>query len=152
MRTPMDTLNAHNQPDQAAKYHWHRQTIAETFALIVKEPAFPWVAIGDFLDDWRQSAREDRLELVATGVPDADLTQDNLELRRWAAFCAAMVEWLCWQDQLPFPPWTNRTEYRLSEPWFLYPGDLLRAWQLATTPAPFKMRNIFGGDQILDRV
>jgi hypothetical protein len=151
----MDTLNIYNQPDrveQSEKYHWHRQTIAETFARIVIEPAFPWVAIGDFLDDWRQSAREDRLDLVAMDIPDTDVIQDNLELRRWAAFCAAMVEWLCWRDQLPFPPWTNRAEYRLSEPWFLYPGDLLRAWQLATTPAPFKMRNIFGGDQILDRV
>ena len=155
----MDMLNTYNQPDRverserSGKYHWRRQTIAETFARIVKEPSFPWVAIGDFLDDWRQSAREDRLELVTMGIADADVIEDNLELRRWAAFCAAMVEWLCWQDQLlPFPAWTSRKEYRLSEPWVLYPGDLLRAWQLATTPAPFKMRNIFGGDQMLDRV
>jgi hypothetical protein len=113
-----------------AKYHWHRQTIAETFGRIVKASTFPWVAIGDFLDDWRQSAREDRLELVAMGLPpEGDTTGNDLELR----------------------PWTSREEYRLSEPWFLYPGDLLRAWQLATTPAPFKMRNIFGGDQMLDR-
>jgi hypothetical protein len=54
------------------------------------------------------------------------------------------------QDELLFPSWTSRAEYRLSEPWFLYPGDLLPAWQLATTPTPFKMRNLFGGDQMLD--
>ncbi len=154
----MDTLDAHNQPDRdaqselAEKYHWHRQTIAETFERIEKEPAFPWVAVGDFLDDWRQSAREDRLELVAMGIADTQAIQYDPELRRWAAFCAAMVEWLCWQGELSFPSWTSRPEYRLSGPWFLYPGDLLRAWQLATTPTPFKMRNIFGGDQMLDRV
>jgi hypothetical protein len=36
--------------------------------------------------------------------------------------------------------------------WFLYPGWRLRAWQLAETPVPFRMRNIFGGDRILSRV
>jgi len=74
------------------------------------------------------------------------------EMQRWAAFCAAMVEWLCWQDGLLFPTWTDQEIYTLEEPWFLYKGWRLRAWQLATTPAPFKMRNIFGGDRMLDRV
>lgn len=131
------------------EYHWQRQTIAETFARIQAEPAQPWVAIGDFLDDWRRSAVGDRLELAALGIAPAG---DDPALQRWAAFCAAMVEWLCWEDHLPFPAWTNRDEYRLSQPWFLYPGDLLRAWQLATTPTPFRLRNIFGGDQMLSRV
>lgn len=107
------------------------------------------MAIGDFLDDWRRSAREDRWELVEDGPAVDEQARDML---RWAAFCAAMVEWLCRQDHLPFPSWTSRAEYRLDRPWFLYPGHLLRARQLATTPAPFKMRNIFGGDHMLDRV
>jgi hypothetical protein len=63
-----------------------------------------------------------------------------------------MVEWLCWQDGLPFPEWTSQASYRLQDPWFLYKGWKLRAWQLATTPTPFRMRNIFGGDRMLDRV
>ena len=128
-------------------YNWHRQTIAETFEGI-KTSSTPWVPIGDFLDDWRRSEREDRLELVEMGIGPAG---DDPALRRWTAFCAAMVEWLCWQDRLPFPDWTSRDEYRLAEPWLLYPDHLLRAWQLATTPTPFKMRNIFGGDRMLDR-
>ncbi len=131
------------------KYRWHRQTIAETFDRIMSEES-PWVPIGDFLDDWRRSDREDRPELVAMGIASPPANQ-NPEAQRWSAFCAAMVEWLCWQDGLPFPAWTNREEYRLAEPWFLYPGHLLRAWQLATTPAPFKMRNIFSGDRVLNR-
>ncbi len=129
------------------KYRWHRQTIAETFERIKREST-PWVPIGDFLDDWRRSERDDRLELVSMGIEPAG---ENPELQRWAAFCAAMTEWLCWQDHLPFPAWTSDDAYRLAEPWFLYPGDLLRAWQLATTPAPFKMRNIFSGDRTLSR-
>jgi hypothetical protein len=152
----VNSVHEHNQPDgsespeRTARYQ--RQTIANTIHRIVKEPDFAWVAVGGFLDDWRQSAHEDRLELVAIGLGEPDVRQGSPEFRRWAAFCAAMVEWLCWQDQLPFPAWTNNEEYRLAEPWLLYPGELLRAWQLATTPVPFKMRNIFGGEQILDWV
>lgn len=129
-------------------YRWHRQTIEETFNRI-REESSPWVPIGDFLDDWRRSEPEDRIELVSMGIASAGL---DPELQRWAAFCAAMVEWLCWQDGIPFPSWTIRDEYKLPDPWFLYPGDLLRAWQLASTPTPFRMRNIFSGDQVLDRV
>ena len=92
----------------------------------------------------------DRPDLVREGIAAPD--EGTVELQRWAAFCAAMVEWLCRQDELPFPAWTANAAYRLSEPWFLYPGDLLRAWQLVSTPTPFKMRNIFGGDQMLSRV
>lgn len=131
------------------QYGWHRQTIAETMARICQEPAQPWVALGDFLDDWRRSDREDRLELVQEPLA---ATADDLTLRRWAAFCAATVEWLCWGDGLPFPAWTVDPAFHLAEPWFLYPGTLLQPWELATTPTPFRMRRIFGGDHMLDRV
>lgn len=130
-------------------WSWQRQTIQETFARICADPAHPWLAIGDFLDDWRFSVPGDRLDLVREGIAPVE---DALELRRWAAFCAAMVEWLCRQDDLPFPEWTGNEAFSLAQPWFLYPGDLLKPWQLAATPAPFKARNIFGGDQMLSRV
>jgi hypothetical protein len=123
--------------------------MAETFARITADPTHPWLALGDFLDDWRFTAPEDRPGLVHDSIGSAG---DDTELRHWAAFCAATAEWLCWQDRAPFPAWTSSPDYSLAEPWFLYPGHLLRAWQLVATPAPFKMRNIFGGDSMLDRV
>src|SRR5260221_931873 len=84
-------------------YQWHRQTVAETFERICgRNSATPWVAIGDFLDDWRRSAVEHRRELVTEPIAPAPTP----DLHKWAAFCAAMVEWLCWQDGLPFPEWT----------------------------------------------
>lgn len=148
----MDEQRERISSEKATHYHWRRQTIADTFERIKREPQQPWVAIGDFLDDWRFTEPPDRPALVQEPIVPADFSAGDIELRRWAAFCAAMVEWLCWQDGAPFPPWTASDEYRLAEPWFLYPGDLLRAWQLTSTPAPFKMRNIFGGDQMLTRV
>ena len=130
-----------------SKYWWHRQTIAETFDRILHGTG-PWVAIGDFLDDWRRSDVEDRSELAEIPIASAP----TLEMLRWAAFCASMVEWLCWQDNLPFPEWTGQECYVLQEPWFIYDGWCLRAWQLVMTPAAFKTRSIYGGDRMLERV
>jgi len=70
------------------------------------------------------------------------------ETQRWAAFCAAMVEWLCSEANLPVPAWTNQPCYILPEPWFLDEESRSQCWLLATTPAPFQMRNIFGGDRM----
>lgn len=123
------------------------QTAAETLGLIASG-LDPWLAVGQFVDDWRRAEVGRRPELCREPLP---VVNDG-EVARWAALLAASVEWLCAQDGLPLPGWTGRPEYRLPEPWFLYPGWRLRAWQLVETPAPFKMRNIFGGDRILSRV
>jgi len=122
------------------QYRWH--TVAEVFTQICDGQA-PWVAIGNFLNDWWFYAREHRQELIAPALPPAL----NPDTQRWAAFCAAMVEWLCWQEGIPCPSWTAKESYILPEPWFYYGKWSRRAKLLATTPAPFKMRNIFIGDR-----
>ncbi|MBI4318995.1 MAG: hypothetical protein HY675_10945 [Chloroflexi bacterium] len=122
------------------------QTAAETLRLIISGVG-PWLALGQFVDDWRGTDPARRHLLVDEAPPDV-----SPEYLRWAALLAAAVDWLCAHEPLPAPTWTSRPEYRLPEPWFLYPGWRLRAWQLAETPVPFRMRNIFGGDRILSRV
>jgi hypothetical protein len=126
-------------------YRWH--TIAKTFQEICNNQE-PWVALGNFLNDWWFFATENRREMVKTPLAPAPTRDEN----RWAAFCAAMVEWLCWQDDLPIPAWTSQQCYILPEPWFLYEDWGSRSWLLATTPAPFKMRNIYGGDRMFNHV
>ncbi len=127
------------------QYQWH--SAAEAFEQICNGQA-PWVAIGYFLNDWWFFAVEHRRELIDTPLVPAPTP----ELHRWAAFCAAMVEWLCWQEDLPFPDWTAKECYILPDPWFFYEKWSRRSWLLATTPAPFKMRNIFSGDRIFNHV
>jgi hypothetical protein len=122
------------------------QTAAET-VLMIAQGGDPWLAVGQFLDDWRRTPAADREGLVLS--PPPGVGGDAL---RWVALLAASVDWLCYQDGIDAPPWTADLVYRLREPWFLYPGWRLRAWQLVDTPAPFKARNVFGGDRILDRV
>ena len=55
-----------------ATYHWHRYSAAEGFRRF-KQGENPWVALGDFLDDWRRSQREDRLSLVAQPLESTEI-------------------------------------------------------------------------------
>jgi hypothetical protein len=67
-----------------------------------------------------------------------------------AAFCAATVEELCKRVSLSSPAWVNQRDYVLAEPWFYDSQPSLREWLLSTTPEPYKRRNIFVGDNVLD--
>lgn len=71
---------------------------------------------------------------------------------RWTAFLAASTDWLAHRYGMERPGWVLPPEYILPEPWFLYPEGALRIASLFLTPPPFKARNIFCGDNALDRV
>ncbi len=131
-----------------ALYHWHRYSAAEGFQRI-KQGENPWVALGDFLDDWRRSRREDRLSLLEQPLEEAT-TPEEL---RWAALFAAAAEQLCTLEQFPQPAWISASRYYLSEPW--YPEartENLQRLLRETTPEIFKQHNVFGGEDILSRV
>ncbi len=122
-------------------YQW--QTVAETFEQICQKQQV-WVALGNFLNDWWYFSVAHRSELVETPIAPA-LTPT---MHRWAAFCAAMVEWLCEQDNVLCPVWTKKECYVLSKPWFYDTEWSRRSNLLATTPAAFKRRNMFVGDRM----
>jgi len=119
------------------------KTVARAFDDICNHET-PWVALGNFLNYWWAYEVEHRSELVETPIAPAS----TLDTQRWAAFCAAMVEWLCSQAGLPCPAWTDQACYILSEPWFFHEPWGSRSKLMARTPAPFQMRNIFGGDRM----
>ena len=106
----------------------------------------PWVAIGCFLNDWWYPGETERESLIAEPLPSTTTPEE----KKWAAFCAAVVEELCIRASLASPAWTNQQEYFLAEPWFYDSQPELREWQLTTTPEPFKRRNIFVGGNVLD--
>jgi len=125
----------------SARHRWH--TVAKVFDHICNNE-MPWVAIGNFLNDWWAYAVDHRPELIEAPLAPAS----TLEMQRWAAFCAAMVEWLCWEASLPAPSWVHQECYILPEPWYLREQWSSRSKLLARTPAPFQKRNIFGGDRM----
>ena len=125
-----------------------RQTATATIARIAGGTS-GWVALGDFLDDWRRSTPSQRTDMIgdAPAWPEGDA-------QRWAALVAAAVDALASasEPRVPLPAWVRSRRTILREPWFLTPGTAIRMHLLVDTPAPFSARNIFGGDRILSRV
>ena len=126
----------------------HVQTMAMTYQAICQGER-PWVALGNFMNEWFDYAREQRAHLVADplALPEAP----DPHTRRWAAFCAASVEWLCAQYGVPCPSWVSHESYCLAEPWFDSPGAhklQVRKRLRQQTPEPFTRRNIFCGNRM----
>jgi hypothetical protein len=130
--------------------HWPVQTISRAFSEIC-QGEFPWVAVGNFMNEWYDDQRDARASLVV----DPPLVQDTppLTIFRWAVFCAAAVEWLCEQNAIACPKWVNDPTLRLTSPWFDFdsPGSNkqhVRQRLLRDTPAPFARRNIYCGNRV----
>lgn len=124
------------------------QTMALTYQEICQGER-PWVALGNFMNDWFDYAKDRRAELVADPIflPESC----NSEALRWAVFCTASVEWLCERYDASCPSWVHASNYCLSEPWFDAPhADKLqvREWLIKHTPEPFTRRNIYCGDRM----
>lgn len=129
-------------------YYWHRYSARESFGRIL-QGEYPWVAFGDFLDDWRRSDSEDRLDLVVQPLENPSTSDEQ----HWAALFAAAIEQLCASEGLPAPAWVTEPRYYLPEPW--YPTarkEKLRQIMEETTPEIFKRHKVFAGDRVLMRV
>ena len=124
------------------------QTMHTTYQEIVQGER-PWNALGDFLNYWFGYAVDRREELVKDSLPIP--IEMTLELQRWAAFCAASVEYLCDCYNVPCPDWTNDPTYILSEPWFRGLGSQkpsVQARLLQESPTSFAKRNIYCSSRI----
>ncbi len=130
-----------------SSYHWDRYTASESFERI-KRGEYPWVAFGDFLDDWYRSRSEDRCDLITQPLAEAATAEEQ----RWATLFAGAIEELCQMDSIPMPIWIMESRYYLAEPW--YPTarkEALRRFMEETTPQTFKQRKVFVGDRALLR-
>lgn len=121
------------------------QTMAVAYAEICQGED-PWIALGNFMNDWFDHARGRREPLVADPLEEPD--EPNTEQHRWAVFCAASVEWLCQQYGVPCPAWVHSPAYCLAAPWFYYPQEKVRQRLIQQTPTPFTQRNIYCGNRM----
>src|SRR6266699_3370881 len=107
----------------------------------------PWFALGCFLHDWWRDARDNRQDLIAE--PPAPIATP--EGRRWAAFCAAVVEELCSKTGFPCPAWTKRQDYVLEHPWFYSSQPSQRSGKTTFSNTPgfilHNHRNVIGYSQ-----
>lgn len=114
--------------------------------------ARPWVALGNFINDFFGNFPARRAELVAEALTLP--TNPTDEQYRWAAFCAASVQHLCEQYQMDCPAWVHNPDFILAEPWFHSPAaekvPRIAQRYRQTTPEPFASRNIFCGNRVFN--
>jgi hypothetical protein len=125
-------------------------TMAATF-IAIQRGEDPWVALGNFSNEWFIYARDRRAELVADPPPlIATTTLCALDEKRWSTFIAASTEYLCIQSAIPCPFWLSHLHDRLMTPWYdvVYLDQEIQRWLEETTPESFKRRNIYCGDKI----
>jgi hypothetical protein len=109
----------------------------------------PWTGLGCFSHAWYGYAKDNRAALISEPLEKPE--QETEHTRRWAAFCAASVEFLCERYHVPCPHWVYDPSYTLPDPWWRTPQAAdpgMQADLRRTTPAPFKRRNIFCGNRI----
>ena len=109
----------------------------------------PWTALGDFSNAWYGYAKHIRPDLVKDPLIKPE--QETEGTRRWAAFCAASVEYLCDLHHQSCPAWVHDSFYILETPWWYTQradDPTIREHTRRTTPPPFARRNIFCSNRL----
>jgi hypothetical protein len=128
--------------------HHRRHTMALTYQAICQGER-PWVALGNFMNEWFDYAKEQRAQLITDPLTLPE--KPGIDALHWAAFCAASVEWLCTRYEVPCPSWIFHSTYSLHEPWFDSPGahkPQVRQRIIQQTPEPFARRNVYCGNRM----
>jgi hypothetical protein len=125
------------------------QTITRAYQQICAGEADPWIALGNFRNAWYGYAKDIRSELVSEPPVEPEVNTEYT--RRWRAFCAASVEFLCDRYGILCPQWVYDPVYILKDPWWhTRHADSLSVQKKLrqTTPPPFARRNIFCGNRL----
>jgi hypothetical protein len=103
----------------------------------------PWLPLGKMMHQWFGRYQEYRAELVREPLDlPASMTPAQA---RWAAWCAASVEYLCERAGLDVPAWVLDPAYILAEPWYYaeVEGEEEEAELREETPEAFSRRGIY---------
>ena len=111
----------------------------------------PWVALGNFMNDFFGYARGRRADLIAEAISmPLDATREQ---QQWAVFCAASSEYLCNKYHLSCPSWVQDPFFTpLPDPWYHFPVALVdsavRERLIQETPQEFACKNIYCGNRV----
>ena len=126
----------------------HLQTMAYSYREICQGEQ-PWIALGNFMNDWFDNKKNRRPELVAE--PMIMPENPTRKQRKWAAFIAGSVEDLCGRYGIPCPEWIHDPQYVLDKAWWYYAKNIRyaseRKERIAKTPESYKRRHVYCGDR-----
>ena len=126
-------------------------TMRLTYQDISQDAEYPWLPLGNFMNDFFRNFADQREMLVREPIQEPE--HPTAEQHQWAVYCAAAVEFLCEKYGLATPTWVNDERYApLEEPWFMVPDEelsrpLVREYLERSTPISFAKRNIYNGDR-----
>ena len=108
----------------------------------------PILLYGQFLDDFYGANDVVREELIK----EAPISKDDRP-KHYNAMLAAVCESLAKAYNLPIPTWVNYDCYFLVSPTFSFntKNNEFQKYLLQTTPCEFAKRNIFFGDNVMNR-
>lgn len=109
----------------------------------------PWTALGNFTNAWYDYAQDMRATLVLEPLVEPEHATEHT--RRWGAFCAASVEFLCDRYGVSCPAWIHNPRYILTTSWWhtrQAHSSSLRERLMRETPEPFARRNIYCGSRL----
>src|SRR5260370_2032066 len=139
----MGVSRTQGEPGDAMSTRDSEHTMALTYQAICQGER-PWVALGNFMNEWFDYAIDRRAHLIADPLTLPE--EPSIDALHWAAFCAALVEWLCARYEIPCPAWVYHSAYSLPEPWFDSPGahkPQVRERLIQQTPYPFAPRHVY---------
>jgi hypothetical protein len=102
--------------------------------------------LANFIDEFNRSSIEKKQKMVKK-FPFKGITD-----KKYAAYIAAMVEELCFTNDIDIPEWVFDKKYSLKEPFFVGGLESLKAFLIVESPLPFRRRNIFVSENVLKRV
>jgi hypothetical protein len=124
------------------------QTMAQAYRDICRGED-PWTALGNFTNAWYGYGKHIRSDLIKD--PPVRPEQETEQTRRWGAFCAASVEYLCGLHHQPCPAWVYDPSSILDSPWWYTQradDPAIREHMRRTTPPAFARRKIFCGNRL----
>lgn len=102
--------------------------------------------MANFIDEFNRSSREKKQKMVE------EFPFKGIKNKKYAAYIAAMVEELCFTNNIDIPEWVFDKKYSLKEPFFVGGLESIKAFLIVESPLPFRRRNIFVSENVLKRV
>ncbi len=101
--------------------------------------------LANFIDEFNGADMEKKKKMVERSPFSPVMDKKN------SAYIAAMIEELCFTNNMEIPGWVFDKKFQLKEPFFVGELESLKAFLIVESPLSFRRRNIFVSQNVLKR-